>query len=427
MSTPTADLIVRHAAQLLTLAGPARPRRGREMANLSLVEDGALVVREGKVAWVGPTRDLPDETARQVLDATGKVVMPGFVDAHTHVVWAGDRAEEFAMRLRGATYLEIQTAGGGIMRTVRATRTATPAQLAAESRARLREMLAHGTTTAEAKTGYGLETAAEITQLQVLRDLDRQQPVELIPTFLGAHLVPAEWKDNPEGYVRLVVEEMLPAVHGWWRSHWPDRPLFCDVFCDEGAFDVAQARRILEAARALGMGLKLHVDEFRNLGAARLGVELGAISVDHVVCTSEEEIGLLARSSTVAVALPGTTFGLGHTEFTPARQIVDAGGALALGTDLNPGTCWCPSMPFIVALACRYLRLAPEEAICAATINAAWACGWGARVGSLEPGKQADFVILDLPTYPHLAYRFGTNPVQVVVKGGEVVFQREAG
>jgi imidazolonepropionase len=427
MAAPVADLVVKHAAQLITLAGPPGPRRGRAMDILGLVEDGALIAQDGRVAWVGPTRDLPDTPAREVLDATGKVVLPGFVDAHTHVVWAGDRAEEFAMRLRGATYLEVQAAGGGIMRTVQATRAATAEELAAESLARLREMLAHGTTTAEAKTGYGLETAAEIKQLEVLHDLDQRQSVDLVPTFLGAHLVPAEWKEDPEGYVRLLVEEMLPAVHRWWRATWPERPLFCDVFCDEGAFDVAQARRILEAARALGMGLKLHVDEFRNLGAARLGVDLGATSVDHVVCTSPEEIRLLARSRTVAVALPGTTFGLGHTDYAPAREIVDAGGALALGTDLNPGTCWCPSMPFIIALACRYLRLTPAEALCAATVNAAWACGCGEQVGTLEPGKQADLLLLDLPTYLHLPYRFGTNPVQVVVKRGKVVLRREEG
>ncbi|MGQ9593229.1 MAG: imidazolonepropionase [Anaerolineae bacterium] len=426
MATPEADLILKHAAQLLTLAGPPGPRRGRDMDNLGLIEDGALIAKDGHVVWVGPTRDLPDTSAREVLDATGKVVLPGFVDAHTHLVWAGDRADEFAMRLQGATYLEVQAAGGGILRTVRATRAASEEALAAESLARLREMLAHGTTTAEAKTGYGLETATEIKQLRVLRHLDQRQPVEIIPTFLGAHLVPAEWREDPEGYVRLLVEEMLPAVHRWWQAAWPDRPLFCDVFCDEGAFDVAQARRILEAARALGMGCKLHVDEFRNLGATRLGVDLGATSVDHVVHTSPEEIHLLARSRTVAVVLPGTTFGLGHADYAPARQIVDAGGALALGTDLNPGTCWCPSMPFIIALACRSLRLTPAEAICAATVNAAWASGCGERVGTLEPGKQADLILLDLPTYLHLPYRFGTNPVETVVKRGRVVLRREA-
>lgn len=425
MTTEVADLVVQHAAQLITLAGPPGPRRGRAMDDLGLIEDGALIARDGRVAWIGPTCDLPDTPAREVLDATGQVVLPGFVDAHTHVVWAGDRAEEFAMRLRGATYLEIQAAGGGIMRTVRATRAATAEALAAESLVRLREMLAHGTTTAEAKTGYGLETATELKQLQVLRGLGQRQPVECIPTFLGAHLVPAEWKEDPEGYIRLLLEEMLPAVHRWWRTNAPDQPFFCDVFCDEGAFDVAQTRRILEAARVLGMGLKLHVDEFRNLGATRLGVELGATSVDHLVHTSPEEIRLLARSRTVAVVLPSTTFGLGHSDYAPARQIIEAGGALALGTDLNPGTCWCPSMPFILALACRYLRLTPAEAICAATVNAAWACGCGERVGSLEPGKQADLLVLDLPNYLHLPYRFGTNPVQAVVKRGKVVLRRE--
>lgn len=426
MNTEKADLVIVHASQLLTLAGPPGPRRGAALGELRLVEDGALVAQDGLVVWVGPTADLPDWSARRVLDARGRVVMPGFVDAHTHLVWAGDRADEFEMRLQGATYLEIMAAGGGIMRTVRATRAASPEQLEAESFLRLREMLAHGTTTAEAKTGYGLTTEDECKQLRVIQTLGQAQPVELVPTFLGAHLVPAEWKENPDGYVHLLVEEMLPAVKAWWEAEAPGQALFCDVFCDEGAFDLAQSRRILEAAQGLGFGLKLHVDEFKSLGATTLGVELGATSVDHVVCTPQEELLALARSNTVTVSLPGTTFGLGHADYTPARTLIEAGGALALGTDLNPGTCWCVSMPFIIALACRYLRLTPAEAICAATVNAAWACGRGASVGSLEPGKQADVIMLDLPTYTHLAYRFGSNPVQTVIKRGQIVHTTEA-
>jgi len=421
MNAGEADLVIRHASQLLTLAGPPGPRRGEAMQHLSVVEDGALAVRDGLVAWVGRTADLPDWPAREVVDASGKVVMPGFVDAHTHLVWAGDRAAEFEMRLRGATYLEIMAAGGGIMSTVRATRAASPQQLAAESLPRLQEMLAHGTTTAEAKTGYGLTTQDELKQLQVIHELNRTQPVELVPTFLGAHMVPAEWSEEPEEYVGIIIREMLPAVKAWWEAKALGQTLFCDVFCDEGAFDLSQSRRILEAARDLGMRLKLHVDEFKALGATALGVELGATSVDHVVCTPPEELLALAQSETIAVSLPGTTFGLAHAEYTPARQFIEAGGALALGTDLNPGTCWCASMPFVVALACRYLHLTPAEAICAATVNAAWASGCGDRVGSLEPGKQADVIILDQPAYPDLPYRFGTNPVSMVIKRGQIV------
>ncbi|NLE75857.1 MAG: imidazolonepropionase [Chloroflexi bacterium] len=421
MPTYDLDLLVRNARQLLTLAGPPGPRRGASMGDLALVEDGAVAVRGEEIVWVGPSAHLPAWSARETLDASGRVVLPGFVDAHTHLVWAGDRAAEFEMRLQGATYLEIMAAGGGIMHTVEATRASDSAQLAAESLPRLRQMLAHGTTTAETKTGYGLRTADELKQLQVIRQLACQQPVELIPTFLGAHLVPAEWRDDPNGYVDLLVGEMLPAVRRWWQAEAAGERLFCDAFCDEGAFDLAQTRRILESAHGLGLGLKLHVDEFRALGATALGVEMGAVSVDHLVCTPPDELAALARSATVGVTLPGTTFGLAHADYTPARPFIQAGGALALGTDLNPGTCWCPSMPFLIALACRYVRLSPAEAICAATINAAYASGCGERVGSLQPGKQADLLLLDLPSYRDLPYRFGANPVQAVVKRGRVV------
>ncbi len=421
-----ADLIIHSAAQLLSLAGP-HPRLGDAMSELGLIEDGAVAVREGRILAVGPTAEIRAEfTAPQEIDASGKVVMPGFVDPHTHAVWAGDRANEFEMRLRGATYMEIMAAGGGIMSTVRATRAANLDELVAQSRRRLDAMLAHGTTTAEVKTGYGLDVENELKQLRAIHTLHQTHPMTLVPTFLGAHAVPAEYKGRADAYVDLVVEEMLPAI----KSQIPNlksqisnfkSQVFCDVFCDEGAFTLEQSRRVLEAAKSLGFGLKIHADEFRSLGGTRLAVELGAISADHLVCTPPDEIEMLAHSDTVAVALPGTPFGLAHHEYTPARAIIAAGGALALATDLNPGTCWCESMPFIVALACRYMELTPAEAIVAATINAACAVGLATEVGSLEAGKQADIVILDLPGYQHLAYRFATNPVRTVIKAGRRV------
>jgi len=416
------DLLIHSAAQLLTVAAPdGGPKRGPAMSNLGVITDGAVAVGQGRIVAVGPTARIREQfTAPQEIDASGRVVMPGFVDPHTHVVWAGERADEFEMRLRGATYMEIMAAGGGIMSTVRAVRAASVDDLVAQTRPRLDRMLAHGTTTVEVKTGYGLTTADELKMLQAIHALDQAHPLDLVPTFLGAHAIPTEYKGREDAYVTLVVEEMLPRAVELAHSLFP-AGLFCDVFCEEGVFSLGQSRRILEAAQALGCGLKIHVDEFKPLGGTRLAVELGAVSADHLVCTPPEEIELLARSSTIAVGLPGTPFGLGHHEFTPGRTIIEAGGALALATDCNPGTCWCESMPFIIALACRYMGLTSAEAIVASTLNAAHAVGRGDVVGSLEPGKQADIIVLDLPSYSHLPYRFGTNPVALVIKAGKIV------
>jgi imidazolonepropionase len=339
--------------------------------------------------------------------------MPGFVDPHTHLVWAGQRADEFEMRVGGADYMEIMASGGGIMSTVRQTRAAEIEDLVAETRIRLERMLSHGTTTVEIKTGYGLNPEDELKQLEVIRILQDEYPVTLVPTFLGAHAIPAEYEGRSDAYVDLVVDRMLPAV-----ARLEEHPFFCDVFCEEGAFSLEQSRRILEVAKALGFRLKIHVDEFQPLGGTRLAVELGAVSADHLVCTPPDEIELLAGSDTIAVALPGTPFGLGHHDFSPARDLIDAGGALALATDCNPGTCWCENMQLMIALACRYMDMTPAEAISAATINAAHAVGLGNEVGSLEPGKRADLLLVDVPSYQHLGYRFGTNMVKAVIAGG---------
>ena len=408
-----ADLLIYNAAQLLTVASPGGPKRGPAMQELGLIAGGAVAIREGRILAVGRTEELRRRvSAAQSLDATGRLVMPGFVDPHTHLVWAGERAAEFEMRLAGASYMEIMAAGGGIMNTVRHTRAATLEDLVTQTRPRLERMLANGTTTVEIKTGYGLNTADELKQLQAIRRLQADSPATLVSTFLGAHAVPSEYAGRSDDYVDLVVGEMLPAI----VEAGP--PAFCDVFCEVGAFSLAQSRRILEAARALGLGLKIHADEFEALGGTRLAVELGATSADHLVCTPPDEIELLARSDTIAVALPGTPFGLGQRDYTPARAIIDAGGALALATDCNPGTCWCENMQFMLALACRTMDILPAEAISAATINAAHAIGLGHEVGSLEPGKRADLLILDVPGYQHLAYRFGTNMVETVIAGG---------
>jgi imidazolonepropionase len=413
------DLLIHSASQLLTL--PGGPQRGEALGNLGIIEDGAVAVHEGKIIAVGPTSQLRTEYApRTTLDASHCVVMPGFVDPHTHAVWAGDRADEFEMRLAGRSYLEIMNAGGGIMSTVRKTRAASAEQLMAETRPRLQRMLAHGSTTIEVKTGYGLETAAELRLWEAISRLHEEGPWELVPTFLGAHAVPAEYKGREDEYATLVVEEMLPAIRDTQYAI-RDTPHFADVFCEEGAFTVEQSRRILERAKALGFGLKIHADEFVGLGGTALGVELGVASADHLVFTPESDIAALGKSNTVAVGLPCTPFGLGQKEYTPAKDFLKAGGILAIATDCNPGTGWCESMQFVVALACRYMKLTPAQAIAAATINAAYAVGLGDRVGSLEAGKQADILIVDAPAYQHLGYRFGVNLVKTVVKKGKVV------
>ena len=411
-------MLIHSASQLLTLAGG--PQRGRTLGALGIVEDGAVLVRDGRIVETGPSAALlAAHPGERRLDASGCAVLPGFVDPHTHVIWAGDRAAEFEMKMAGAKYLEILAAGGGILSTVTKTRAASAEALRDETRPRLERMFAHGTTTVEAKSGYGLETGAELRLLAALLALDAEGPLEIVPTFLGAHAVAPEFKGDPQGYTDLIVGKMLPELKRWWAAHAAGRALpFVDVFCETGAFSLEQSRQILGAARALGFPLKIHADEFDNLGGAALAASLGAASADHLVKTSAADIQALAQSETVAVALPCTPFGLAESEYTPAGKILDAGGILALASDCNPGTAWNESMQFVIALSCRALKLTPAQAIAAATINAAHALRLADRLGSLEPGKQADLQILSVPDYRMLGYRFGTNLVRTVIKRG---------
>jgi imidazolonepropionase len=419
------DLLVRRAAQLVTCASPDGPKRGEALAEVELIRDGAAAISDGEIVAVGPTGELQaDYTARETLDASGKVVCPGFVDPHTHLVYAGDRAAEFEMRIRGATYMEIMQAGGGILSTTRATRAATVDELVAASRPRLDAMLALGTTAAEVKTGYGLDADSELKMLQAIAALDAGHPAELVPTFLGAHAVPPEYQGRTEEYVGLVVDAMLPRAAGWYHeSAFPARgiPLFCDVFCEADVFDRDQSWLVLVAGLAHGMPAKIHADEFKTLGGVSLGIELGAVSADHLDVTPPEEVAALAGSPTLGVVLPAVNFNLGSHHYADARAMVDAGVALALATDINPGSAPCPSMPLVMAIACRYQRLLPAEALNAGTINAAHAVGLGGRIGSLEAGKQADLLIVDAPDYRHLAYQFGANLVERVIKRGRLV------
>ncbi|MBM3144964.1 MAG: imidazolonepropionase [Chloroflexi bacterium] len=427
-------MLIHSAGQLLTISGSSQ--RGHALGDLGIIENGAVLIEDDLIVAVGPSDEMCAIYAgEETLDASGRVVMPGLVDPHTHAVWAGDRAAEFEMRIQGKTYLEIMLAGGGIASTVRKTRSASLDDLLAETRPRLRRMFAHGTTTAEVKSGYGLEIETEIKMLEAILALDAEGPIELAPTFLGAHAIPPEYKVHPHGYTDLICNEMLPAIKEWavsrrqWagdRSQSPttnnqltDLP-FTDVFCETGAFSLEQSRQILETARDLGFPLKIHADEFDNLGGAALAAELGAVSADHLVVTSEEDITALGASSTVAVSLPCTPFGLAEGSYTPAKDFLDANCLLAIATDINPGTAWCESMQFTITLACRYLRLTPAQAIVAATLNAAAAIGRADRIGSLDPGKQADLLILDVPDYRHLGYRIGGNLVQTVIKKGIV-------
>lgn len=423
MASAPVDLIVHGANQLITVAGGGA-RAGARQGDLGVIRDGAVAISGDNIVAIGRTADVVRLAgpATRMLSASGRVIMPGFVDAHTHVVFVGSREAEFERRLRGDTYQQIMSAGGGILATVAATRAASLDELVNASLLRLNVMLEHGTTTAESKTGYGLNTDSELKMLRAMRVLGRRHAVELVPTFMGAHAVPADFVGRDDEYVGLIVGEMLAAAAD--LDDPLERPVFCDVFCEEGAFTVEQSRRVLRAGQSFGLRSKIHADEFSLGGGAGLAAELGAASADHLLCTPANDRERMAVAGVVGVLLPGTTFGLGKTRHADGRALVSAGVPVALGTDLNPGTCWCESMPMVIALACRLNGLSPAEAIVAATANAAWATGAGNKVGSLEAGKQADVLVLDLPDYRHLAYRFGTNPVSVVIKKGRVVVDR---
>jgi imidazolonepropionase len=419
-----ADLVISNAGQLVTCASPDRTKRGADMRDLGIIANGALAISDGKFIGVGTTdKILRSFEGKQTLDADGAVVCPGLVDPHTHIVFAGDRHNEFELKIQGADYLEILAGGGGIISTVRNTRDASSEQLVETARNRLDKMLACGTTTCEIKTGYGLDTESELKMLHVIAELARVHPIDIVPTFLAAHAVPPEFKQNTNGYVDLICEEMLPIAWSWYADSpfQGKAPFFCDVFCEKGAFDLEQSRRILEAARQIGFTIKAHVDEFSNLGGSRMAIHMNAASIDHLDTISKEEVEILAKSGTVAIITPTVNFNFGSGEFANARNLIDAGCALALSTDYNPGSAPCPSQPMTMAIACRYQKLLPAEALNAATINAAHSIGLGGTHGSIEIGKTADLLILDTSDYRQLAYEFGGNIVRSVFKSGRDV------
>lgn len=422
---PTIDLLIHNAAQIATCAGPAGPKRGAELRDAGLIENGAIAIDGETIVAVGETEEIRSRyDAHRTIDAAGKAVCPGFVDPHTHTVFGGDRVHEFELRIKGASYMEIMAAGGGILSTMRHTREASIDELVSAAGKRLDEMLALGSTTVEIKTGYGLDLETELKMLRVIERLDQTHPCDIVPTFLGAHTVPPEYADDADGYVDFVIEEMIPAVAGWYRdSHFAAQStsLFIDVFCEDHAFDVAQSRRILGAGLDGGLRAKIHVDQFNRLGGLSMAVELGAVSADHLDVSSPDEIQRLARSDTVATPLPAVNFNLGLDLYADARTMIDSGAIVALATDLNPGSAPCYSLPLVMAIACRYQKLLPAEALNAGTLNAAYAIDFGHRVGSIAVGKQADLLILKEADYRHVAYFFGHNPVGTVIKRGQIL------
>ena len=415
-----ADLIIEGAAELLTLRGiSARPRRGEEMRDLGIIRQGALAARRGKIVWVGPTSELLN-TVRpmafsRLIDAYGKTVMPGFVDPHTHLVFAGSRENEFAMRIQGNTYQEIAAAGGGINATVAATRKASKQELKFLAKKSLSRMLSLGTTTVEAKSGYGLDLETELKMLEVIRELNQEGPTTVIPTFMGAHEIPPDFRQKPEAYVDLVITRLIPEVAERKLAH------FCDVFCETGVFSVEQSERILRAAQSAGLAPRVHADELTDLGGAAMAARIKARTADHLLYANDDGIRQMAEAGVIAVLLPGTAYFLHLQRYARARDMIAAGVPVALATDFNPGSCMTESMPLILNMACTQMRMLPTEAITAATINAAWAIGEEDRAGSLEPGKQADVLILDAGSHEHLCYHFGVNLVGTVVKNGKVV------
>jgi imidazolonepropionase len=416
-----ADLLVVNANELVTLAeNNQKPRTGKQMLELGIIHNGALAVKDGRIAAVGKTPEITKNfKAENIVSASGKTVMPGFVDPHTHLVFAGSREDEFQMRVEGASHLEILDRGDGILKTVKETRRASVEKLVDNSTERLNMMLEHGTTTAEAKSGYGLTTKDELKILEVIQRINQMHPVDLVPTFLGANAIPPEFANNPEDFVNLIINEMIPKVAEKGHAE------FCDVLCERGAFSLDQSRRILVAGKNSGLKPKVHADEMSLWGGAELAASIGAVSADNVLFSSDEGIKAMAEKGVVATLLPASAFSLLSRHFADARTMINQSVPVALATDLNP-SCWVENQQLVIAFACHFMRLSIAEAITAATINAAHAINRASEVGSLETGKKADIIVLDAPNHKFLGYRFGVNLVDKVIKNGRLVVDKEA-
>ncbi len=408
-----ATLLLEHISTLVTCrSGPLGRRSGREMEDIGLLHDASVLVEDGRITLVEQEL-VPAVEADERIDCSGRTVIPGFVDSHTHMVFAGNRADEFARRLRGATYQEIAAAGGGILSSMRSVREASVEEIVEQSRPRVRSAFRHGSTTIEVKSGYGLDTESEMKLLEAIAILDREEAPTLVPTFLGAHDVPPEHREQREGYIAEIIDRMIPLV--------AERGLarFCDVFSDTGYYTVEESERIFEAAMEHGFELKVHADELSSFGGAELASRVGALSADHLLRISDDGIEQMRERGVIGTLLPGTAFFLG-LPYAPARRMIERGMAVALATDCNPGSNLCENMQMTIALACMGMRMTMEEAITAATINGAAALGLDGHVGSIEPGKEADMLILDTADYPSLIYHYGVNHVETVIKGGSV-------
>jgi imidazolonepropionase len=414
------SLAVINCSQLVTLSGPARPRVGPELRQLSILEDGGMLIRDGHIAEVGARSEIEKLSDKdcEVIDAGRRVVLPGFVDAHAHPVFAGTRANEFEERSQGATYQEIATRGGGIQATVKATRAATLEELVSAGKRYANWFLRNGTTTIEAKSGYGLTLEAELKILRAIRRLNDETPLHYVPTFLGAHSIPAEYQSRREAYVLLIIDEMVPRIA---REKLAE---YCDVFCEEKAFRTEESWKILSAARSHGLGLRIHADQLSLSGGAKLAAELRTVTADHLEHTDAAGIAALKSAAVQPVLLPGSVYALGSTRYPPAREMIDAGLAVVLATDFNPGSSPTPSIAMVLSLASTQMKMTPAEALTATTINAAYSLNRGAQIGSLEAGKVADFVIHDCDDYRELAYFFGIEHPWRVYTGGRLVYEQ---
>jgi imidazolonepropionase len=416
-----ADIVILNANELCTLHSKyGAPRIGKQMNELAIIKDGAVAIQDDKIVFVGTTEELKAavtiDSETKKIDARNKLVAPGFVDPHVHLIFAGTRENELSMKLAGKSYLDILKAGGGILKTVRETRKATVEELVENGRKILDTMLLYGTTTVEAKSGYGLNTEAEIKSLEAIKILDKQHPIDLVSSFLGAHAIPPEYKGKTDAYVDLVINDMIPKI--------AERNLaeFCDVFCEKGIFSIDQTRRILKAAEKHGLKKVIHIDEIVDTNGAALAAELGAVQTGHLLQSNDDGLQAMAEAGVMAVLLPGTPFCLMLKDYAPARKMIEYGIPVAIATDLNPN-CWTESMQIIIVLSCYNMKLTPAEALTAATLNAACAIQREDKIGSLETGKQADLVIFSVPNHYFLSYQFGVNLVSTVIKNGQIVIE----
>jgi imidazolonepropionase len=421
----TIATLISGASQVLTLRGRG-PRRGAALANVGLLKNGSVLIADSLIVAVGPRADVeahPLARSAQRLDAAGRVVLPGFIDSHTHLIHAASRADEYELRITGASYEEIAKRGGGILNSVNKLRAATSESLKQRARSALKQFAAYGTTTIEAKSGYGLDLASELKILKLHKELSTEQPLDIVSTFLGAHAIPAEFRTRPSGvkdYVALLIDKLLPEIATQKLAE------FCDVFCERGAFNLEQSKQILEAGKRYGLRPRIHAEQLSRTGATQLAVKLGAASCDHLEKINRADIRVLAKSKTIATLLPGCGFHLGLKQYAPARHLIDAGAIVALATDYNPGTSPTASMPMILSLACTQLRMTPAEAITAATTNSAYSLGRDKQIGSLEVGKLADISIFDVDDYREIPYYFGMNTCHTTIKRGHIIYSKSS-